>query len=324
MTRKDKEAFVLVIPVRNPQDQKVIDYSCIEAILHETVRSLTQQSYSHTHIVIVCHKIPSWGGTIGNNVTFLNVSNIPAFPANKNPVRVDKGLKYIIGILYAKNNLNPDLIMPMDADDYVNVKLASKLVKKDKFNRFNSNRDGYILKKGLHVNLQIAADYSVNYEVAYLVEEFDRTCGSCRVFKTDALMKSIETIDVDIASRFSYWPLRSQNASVTVPAEPVMWLSDISQPHYLSENNIVNILGRHIKQSPYFKLAPLNFVGAAKGCGHGNHDGPKQGEVHMDKIIGNISAQQFCSNFGILNKNYLKPTHKKINLGFLTNKSLLF
>lgn len=316
MTRRDQEAFVLVIPVRNPQDKKVVNYSCIEAVLHETVRSLTQQTYSPTHIIIVCHKIPSWAGAIGNNVTFLNVSNIPAFLPNTNPVRVDKGLKYIIGILYAKYTLNPGLIMPMDADDYVNVKLASKLANKGKFNK---EVDGYILKKGLHIKLQISADYSVNYEAAYLVKEFDRTCGSCRVFKTDALMKSIKAIDIDIASKFSCWPLRSQNASVTVPAEPVMWLSDISQPHYLSENNIVNILGRHINQGAYFNLVPLAFVGAAKGCGHGNHDGPKQGEVHMDKSIRTVSAQQFCSDFGILNENYSKPAHKKINLRFLTN-----
>ncbi|KAI9132430.1 hypothetical protein [Acaryochloris sp. CCMEE 5410] len=314
--RKDKGAFVFVIPVRNPRDQKVVDYSCIEAVLHETVKSLVQQTYLHTHIVIVCHKIPPWSKSIGSKVTFLNVSNIPTFPPDENPVRVDKGLKYIIGILYAKHNLNPFLIMPIDADDYVNIRLARKLVNKGQFNK---NLDGYILKKGLHVNLEIAPDYSVDYEAAYVVREFDRTCGSCRVFKTDALIKSIETIDSDIASKFSCWPLRSQNASVTVPAEPVVWLSNISQPHYLSENNIVNILGRHINQSAYFKLVPLNFIGAAKGCGHGNHDGPKQGKIHMDKSIGTISVQKFCSDFGILNQKDSQPVHKKVNLRFFTN-----
>lgn len=316
MPRRDKGTFVFVIPVRNPQDQKVADYSCIETVLHETVKSLIQQTYRHTHIVIVCHKIPPWSKSIGSKVTFLNVSDIPTFPPDENPVRVDKGLKYIIGILYAKHNLNPSLIMPMDADDYVNIKLASKLVNKGKFNK---NLDGYILKKGLHVNLEIAADYSVDYEAAYVVREFDRTCGSCRVFKTDALIKSIEIIDSDVVKRFSLWPARSPNASVNVPIEPVMWLSHLTRPNFSNENSIVNILGRHINQDPYFKLLPLSLVGAAKGCGHGNHDGPKQGAIHKDKLVGKFSTQKFLRTFGAVEKSFGRLTSKELYPSFLSN-----
>ena len=78
--RQKRNSFVFVIPVRNPKDDKVTDYQCIETALCETVLSLTSQTWKNTHVVIVCHHIPDWSSRFRDKVTFLNVDHIPIFP----------------------------------------------------------------------------------------------------------------------------------------------------------------------------------------------------------------------------------------------------
>ncbi|MEO1295403.1 MAG: hypothetical protein AAFW75_06300 [Cyanobacteria bacterium J06636_16] len=297
--RQKRKSFVFVIPVRNPKDDKVTDYQCIETALHETVRSLTSQTWQNTHVVIACHRIPDWSTHFGDKITFLNVDHIPVFPPNTNPVRVDKGLKYILGILYAHHVLNPALIMPMDADDYINVTLAKNLTWRSRFDR---GIDGYLVKKGLHVNLRITPEYAIKYEAAYQIKGFDQSCGSCRIFKADKLVQRLKSIAPDIIERLGQWPTKSADESVTVPVEPVIWLSDSSKSAYLTEDSMVNILGRHIRQKEYFKFSKLSAIGAAKGCGHGNHDGPRQGEIHQDKLIGEFPLAKFHQAFGLASK----------------------
>ena len=51
---KNGDTFVFVIPIRNPWDDKVSDYNCIEEVLKKTVESLYSQTYSDTFTVIVC------------------------------------------------------------------------------------------------------------------------------------------------------------------------------------------------------------------------------------------------------------------------------
>lgn len=301
MSRGEGRPFVFVIPVRNPDDDKVNNYHCIEAVLHKTVESLTKQVYENIQVIVVCHRIPSWSSSLGDKITFLDVSRIPIFPPNRNPVKIDKGLKYTIGILYAQHTFKPALIMPMDSDDYVNTSLAKKLIAKK---YFSDKLDGYIIKKGLHVTLSLESNFSMSYGSAYLVREFDRTCGSCRIFKIDSLMKKIRAINTDLEHRFMSWPSKSHDLSIIVPSEPVEYLSNISKDSYFNEESIINTLGRHINQDAYFRLSPLSLIGAAKGCGHGNHDGPKQGVVHGERVISRYPTEKFYHNFGLVEKSH--------------------
>jgi hypothetical protein len=288
--------FTFIIPVRNPFDEKVSDYRVIETLLRKTVDSLTKQQVVKSNIIVVCHQVPSWSIAFGEQVTFLDVSKSSVFPPDTNPVRVDKGLKYTIGSLYAKKTFDPSLIMLMDADDYVNCNLAQSLIG---FNPFSFKLDGYLITKGVHVALKINEDYSVNYIESYLVKDFDKTCGSCRVFRTNSLLEKLRSIDIDIEKYFSDWPQRKNNGSVEVPDKSISWLSEKTKSNYLNEDSIINILGRHINQNQYLKLKPVSIVGAAKGCGHGNHDGPKQGDMHEDKIMREIHIDQFQHLFGL-------------------------
>jgi|GEM_PF-5046872 hypothetical protein len=293
--------FSFIIPVRNPFDEKVSDYRVIETLLRKTIDSLTKQQGVKSNVIVVCHQVPSWSMAFGEQVTFLDVSKSSVFPPNTNPVRVDKGLKYAIGALYSKKTFDPGLIMLMDADDYVNCNLAQSLIG---FNPFSFKLDGYLITKGIHVALEVNKDYSVNYIESYLVKDFDKTCGSCRVFRSNSLLEKLRYIDADIEKYFSDWPQRKNDGSVEVTEKSILWLSEKTKSSYMNEDNIVNILGRHINQNRYLKLKPISMVGAAKGCGHGNHDGPKQGNMHKDKILEEYPIEKFSALFGIKEKDY--------------------
>ena len=184
----------------------------------------------------------------------------------------------------------------MDADDYVNITLARNLIWRSRFSR---GIDGYMVKKGLHVNLRITSEYAIKYEAAYQIKGFDQSCGSCRIFKAEALVRKLKAIAPNIIEQFSQWPAKVADSSITVPVEPITWLSDISKSTYLTEDSMVNILGRHIHQKDYFRFSKLSLIGAAKGCGHGNHDGPRQGEIHQDKLMGEFPLAKFYREFGV-------------------------
>lgn len=293
---KENGAFVFIIPIRNPEDDKVKDYNTIEHLLKRTLQSLNSQTYHSVHTVVVGHRVPAWMSEFAN-ATFLDIAKSPVFPPNTNHVRVDKGLKYIIGTLYAVQQLNPELVMLMDADDYVNVHLASQMIHKSA--KTLKHYDGFLIHKGAQVNLLIQPDYSVDYQQAYIVRKFDQTCGSCRVFGVDALLKPIKAIAPDLETQFKHWPSKNHSSAIEVPQEPVAWLNEVTKATYLAEESIVNVLGRHIDQETHFTFAKTSLVGAAKGCGHGNHDGPRQGAIHNDKIIKPYHIARFLADFGL-------------------------
>lgn len=54
-------------------------------------------------------------------MVYLDVSRTGVFQPNSNIVQIDKGLRYVIGAAFAIRQFQPELLMPMDADDYVST-----------------------------------------------------------------------------------------------------------------------------------------------------------------------------------------------------------
>jgi hypothetical protein len=79
----------------------------------------------------------------------------------------------------------------------------------------------------------------------------------------------------------------------------IRWLREKTRRGHEDEDGIVNILGRHKYQEGHFDFQPIHLLGAAKGCGHGNHDGPKQGKIHRRHVIGEIPVDEFLETFGV-------------------------
>ena len=289
--------FVFIIPVRNPNDEKVQNYGTIELLLRNTILSLCKQRTRPVHVVVVCHRIPEFTTQLPENVTFLDVSNISIFQSGRNQVRVDKGLKYIIGMLYAAQHFKPEFIMPMDADDFVHIDLVNHIHRQEHL--LDDQADGFLIHRGVHALLDVQQGADIRLHRAYHIRDFNVTCGSCRVFHFSRLMAKLSTNLPGLEDKFSRWPKKATNKSVQVPEEPAQWLDSSTQEQYNEDISLVNALGCHVNQRLHFKLIAINLIGAAKGCGHGNHDGPLGGDVHVDKIIGIYPADKFLNDFGL-------------------------
>src|SRR6185503_9681449 len=89
---------------------------------------------------------------------------------------------------------------------------------------------------------------------------------------------------------------RTRNGAFLVPASPTRWLYSRTMGKQNEQGpayDLVHALGRHIRQERVFRLFPLAILGAAKGCGHGNHDGPRGGALREDKAVGNLAMPAF-------------------------------
>lgn len=151
------------------------------------------------------------------------------------------------------------------------------------------------------MQLEVGPRREIAYEKAIIVEGFNFTCGSCRILSAARLRERMDRISPDLLDCFTGWE-RARNGVFRVPAAPVrrlyhMTLGNSGEPGPAHE--LVHALGRHVKQERVFKLSPFAILGAAKGCGHCNHDGPRAGALHEDKVVGNLSIPAFRRMFGL-------------------------
>jgi Glycosyl transferase family 2 len=295
---RERRPFVFVIPVRNPGDDKVRDYATVEALLDKTLRSVLQQTHGNIRVVVVCHGKPKNAVTRDSRVVYLDVSRTGVFRPNCNVVQIDKGLRYVIGVAFAMREFQPELVMLMDADDYVNTGLADLAISEWPRQR---DIDGFLIESGLHVQLKVGPRHDIAYENAIIVGGFNFTCGSCRIFSAARLRQRLEGISPDILDRLAGCK-PARNGSFRISATQARWLYGITlqkpaEPGLAHE--LVHALGRHIRQEGIFRFFPLPILGAAKGCGHGNHDGPRAGALREDWAIGDLSIPAFERMFGL-------------------------
>ncbi len=209
------------------------------------------------------------------------------------------GSKFIVGILYALEKFDVDLFMRVDGDDYVNNNLAKYSM--DSLNSVlkSPTVDGFIVDKGVQVEVGVNPNNEIEYGDAFLIRRFDASCGTCRIFKESTLKNKLLEIHPDILKNSQQWLRSYQDKDFFLPPEMSEWLDKMSKDEYAEEWHPVNILGRHIDQADYLNFIKLPFVGAAKACGHGNHDGPREGRIHKDKLLGKLPIQVLNSTFGL-------------------------
>jgi len=295
-TGGSEKCLAFVIPLRHPEGRKVSDYRTIEALLERTVRSLLKQTHRKIAVVVVCHRVPDWAADLDDRVRFLDVSDDASFGADQHPTAVDKGLRYAIGTLYAAATFRPDLVALMDADDYIHVELAERLLS---VHTANANIDGYIINRGVHLGVEVDEGHRIRYKFGVVVREFDFTCGSCRVFDAGRLVRRLLDIAPEIERRFSDWPEFDERMGLRVQNEPMHLLLSATEEDRNKENHIINLIGRHVKQQRYFEFRQVDFVAAAKSCGHGNHTGPRRGAVHWFRVVRRVPLRKCLSMFGL-------------------------
>ena len=284
--------FAFLVPVVHPGGRKVSDYGVVERALKETLRSYTAQEGAEAVAVVVCHRAPAWAGEVRDRVRFIELPEHPDFAANLHRVEVDKGMKYVLGAICALAVEKAAWVMPADGDDFVRRDLARHILARDL-----GPHDGYIVRQGYNVLVGVRPDKLRILEV-FRVQDFDRTCGTCRIFSAAALARAIERLDPGILA----WGerLAPDPDGVIRPDRAVLdHLWAVTAPVAGDPWGTIHLLGRHIRQGRGFDFVPLDEPLAAKASGHGNHDGPSRGEIRWSGVRGVADGPAFLERFGL-------------------------
>lgn len=292
-----KGKFAFLIPVVHPGGSKVSDYGVVERALRETLRSYSSQTHADVVIVVVCHRLPAWAAEFRARVRFVVLGEHPHFAANANDVEIDKGTKYVLGALQALVAENAAYVMPVDGDDFLRIDLAEHVLARD-----IGGHDGFLVCEGYNALIRVKPE---TFEIVqtFRVHDFDRTCGTCRIFSRQAMIRAIERLDpglLAMADRLVPAGAGAGEGQVITPAPKLLdRLWQATEPVTNDYWGTIRLLGRHIRQGGAFDLLPLTEPLAGKACGHGNHDGPSSGGIRWSGVQGCMETREFARQFGI-------------------------
>jgi hypothetical protein len=163
--------LAFITTLRHPQNSA--DYGHIEALLQDTLASLTQQSCDEYVVIIVGNRRPAF--PLSNRAVFVEVDFPP--PSDHKGPRTgrasaiwDKGTKNGVGLIAARD-FEPDYVMFVDADDFVHRELAA-------FAHVRPGHAGWVVKRGWM--------YSRARNAYKLRRKFYRACGTSFIIPFDA------------------------------------------------------------------------------------------------------------------------------------------
>lgn len=163
--------LAFITSLRHPQNSS--DYGRVEALLHDTIKSVTAQTSDDYVVIVVGNKRPEL--PLPDKTHFVPVDfPAPAPPTGAKTARApfvwDKGTKIGIGLIAARS-FDPDYVMIFDADDFVHRDLAGFVAR-------NPPSAGWVINEGWM--------YSRGKGAYRRQREFNRTCGTCFILPTDA------------------------------------------------------------------------------------------------------------------------------------------
>ncbi|MEO1702776.1 MAG: hypothetical protein AAFR71_12060 [Pseudomonadota bacterium] len=316
--------FGFVIPLLHPHHWAVSDYTQIERLLKATLDCISHVRGVEVKAVIICARAPAWAPDYKDWVTFITVESHPLFVENPEKGSWDKGLKHLVGLWYLAAVSPVHLVMPMDADDFVHRDLAKHIFAElSRCHLDGQMVDGVQIKEGYEVALEIDGE-DVCLSAAFAARGFDQYCGTCRVFKFDALLQKtsseltppmLDAIDAFNKAPRDYLPPQGKENIIGHDALPFM----AALPALLeAENEFVSemifVVGRHVSQAPFFDLSTCRKALAAKSCGHGNQFGPKRGGMHWRKFRRFRRLTPFSRDFSLDRVDGIKL---KLDVGLL-------
>jgi hypothetical protein len=165
--------ITFITSIRHPLNCN--SYDEIGRLLSQTLLSVLNQRDQDIRIIVVCNKIPPMF-IEDDRVEFIIVDFEP--PSTHNgPVtglaacRRDKGSKYIVGLIHAKQ-YKPDHIMFFDADDYIHCGIAA-------YCNARPTEPGWFIDKGYAYR-----DGGLTYTE---LDRFNKNCGTSLIFRFDLL-----------------------------------------------------------------------------------------------------------------------------------------
>jgi hypothetical protein len=262
--------FAFLIPIVHPSGRHVHDYAVVEELLQLTTTSLLAQTHRDVAVVVVAHRLPGWAAEADPRLHFLILPDHPLVAPNTFAVGEDKGLKYLLAFEYARR-LGCRAVMPMDGDDFMDVHLVEHVLATPPTDEVLLVTRGWFIAMGNdHGRVEVDAVFENIH--------FHGACGSCRVFWSDPLAEKVAEVTtappevlVDADTR-------------TVTPDAITWAAAV--PGHRGERlGLLQVLGTHTRQGHLFTAKPLPGPWAAKGCGHGNHDGVRAGGINWKKVV---------------------------------------
>ena len=287
--------FGFVIPLKSPGSTSVDDYEVVEGLLKTTVQSLLRQTARGVCVVVVCHRIPNWETGFGNRVRFLKIETAPAGLQDL-PAWNDMAFKIMIGMLYMDRVFGPELLMHIDGDDFAHVDIAQKLLSDS---REAGDSDGYLIERGVEVLLEHQGDDRFEVRFAVEVSEFDKGCGSCRVFRAIRILQRIRLTYPGFVAAFDRWTIETDATTTAIPSSLLEAVVDEVKPDFVDWGTLVHAIGRHVRQDEFFDFRRIDWMAAAKGCGHGNHSGPTEGSIHWQRVVRVLDTTRMATDFGL-------------------------
>ncbi len=163
--------LAFITTLRHPQN--AANYGRVEALLQDTLASLTQQSCDDYVVIIVGIRRPSFPlpeRTFFVEVDFPPPSDLQGPRTGAASVIWDKGTKNGVGLIAARD-IGPEYVMFVDADDFVHRELAA-------FVHARPNHAGWVIKRGLM--------YSRRRNAYKRLRNFYRYCGTSFIIPFDA------------------------------------------------------------------------------------------------------------------------------------------
>lgn len=244
-------SLVFITSLRHPQNRNGSSMAAVLEQLVFTLRSVCAQRDRRFRVLVVCntgqqavfrHPLVDW----------IEVDLPPPSPQQRADfgmplLRLDRGCKYINGLIYARR-YQPSHVMFFDADDYVSNQLAELVAA-------NPDQDGWYLDRGY---LYDSADGTLGQ-----IDNFNMLCGTSHIIKYSLLENKIpdgvkglgrEEIERTIDEYFLLYIIGSHR-----------WVAQ-----YLAENG--------------HPLAPLPYFGAIYHVGHGENHTARSGIIQTRAV----------------------------------------
>lgn len=229
--------FIFITSLRHPHN--CYSYERVAHLLDQTLESVCTQTSNDFHVIIVCNEVPEIARR--RNVEFVKVdfpppSRLRCPTTGMAAIRVDRGSKYAVGLIYARQ-YTPDYVMFFDADDYINRRIVEYVGR-------HPIANGWYFKHGYV--------YQHGSSRMSLLEDFHKRCGTSHIFNF-ALFEFAPQLTI-----------RSSLESLTATLNK-QYLTNVLGSHKTA---------RRYYQNKGIDLEVLPFAGAVWVLGNGeNHSG---------------------------------------------------
>ena len=236
--------IVFLGAVRHPLNSN--DYAEVERLLSNTLLSVCNQADTDFKVVVVCNQVPmhineSWAPFVEFvKVDFPPPSDLQIAQTGMGPIRKDRALKYVIGIVAAQK-YDPDYIMIFDTDDYLSNKISQFV------NASPKTGNGWYVEGGYVMD-------HASQGIIWPIRHFHMFCGTSLIIRNELLVNPPYSGFCELDDRGEVIKINRDNTRFI---DRVTEDSSVESIMQLDYGFLHYILGSHRWAAAYFQLSPL-------------------------------------------------------------------